>query len=106
MIILLLDAKSQLVEKISRYQGTVNSSVMRVAEIFRPAIKRNCPGLILCHNHSSGEPAPSPEDIQATEQAAGLTQQTRQVAQRLLSQATKVLPLVEGVIAQTRRRVL
>jgi len=73
MIILLLDAKSQLVEKISRYQGTVNSSVMRVAEIFRPAIIRNCPGLILCHNHPSGDPAPSPEDIQATEQlvAAG-----------------------------------
>jgi len=38
--------------------------------------------------------------------AAVLTQQTGQVAQRLLSQATKVLPLVEGVIAQTRRRVL
>src|SRR5712692_3794506 len=38
--------------------------------------------------------------------AAALTQQTGQVAQRLLSQATKVLPLVEGVIAQTRRRVL
>lgn len=38
--------------------------------------------------------------------AAALTQQTGQVAQRLLSQATKVLPLVDGVIAQTRRRVL
>ncbi len=68
MRILLLDAKSQLVEKISSYQGTVNSSVLRAAEIFRPAIIRNCPGLILCHNHPSGDPTPSPDDIEATKQ--------------------------------------
>src|SRR5437764_159398 len=40
--------------------------VLRTAEVFRPAIIRNCPGLILCHNHPSGDPAPSPEDIQTT----------------------------------------
>src|SRR5438067_6338778 len=66
MRILLLDSKSQLVEKVSLYQGTANSSVLRAAEIFRPAIIRNCPGLILCHNHPSGDPTPSPEDIEAT----------------------------------------
>jgi DNA repair protein RadC len=64
--ILLLDAKSQLVEKASLYQGTANSSVLRAAEIFRPAIIRNCPGLILCHNHPCGDPAPSPDDIETT----------------------------------------
>jgi DNA repair protein RadC len=68
MRILLLDAKGQLVEKISSYQGTANSSVLRAAEVFRPAIIRNCTGLILCHNHPSGDPTPSPEDIEATEQ--------------------------------------
>src|SRR5205807_8716872 len=46
------------------------------------------------------------DGAQSRQVAAALTQQTGQVAQRLLSQATKVLPLVEGVIAQTRRRVL
>jgi DNA repair protein RadC len=66
MRILLLDAKSQLVEKASLYQGTANSSVLRAAEVFRPAVIRNCPGLILCHNHPSGDPEPSPEDIQTT----------------------------------------
>ncbi len=73
MRILLLDAKSQLIEKASLYQGTANSSVLRAAEIFRPAIIRNCPGLILCHNHPSGDPTPSPEDIKVTKQlvAAG-----------------------------------
>src|SRR5207302_6216115 len=63
---LLLHPKGQLVEKTSLYQGTANSSVLRAAEVFRPAIIRNCPGLILCHNHPSGDPEPSPEDIQTT----------------------------------------
>src|SRR6202521_4236444 len=68
MRILLLDAKSHLVEKVSLYQGTANSSVLRAAEVFRPAIIRNCPGLILCHNHPSGDPTPSQEDIETTKQ--------------------------------------
>ncbi|HLX56650.1 MAG TPA: DNA repair protein RadC [Ktedonobacteraceae bacterium] len=73
MCILLLDAKSQLVEKASLYQGTANSTALRAAEVFRPAVIRNCPGLILCHNHPSGDPTPSKEDIETTRQlvAAG-----------------------------------
>lgn len=70
MKILVLDAKNQVVENINRYQGTVNSSVLRVAEIFRPAVTRNCPAVLVCHNHPSGDPAPSPEDIEITEQLA------------------------------------
>src|SRR5260370_25599875 len=68
MRILLLDAKSQLVEKVSLYQGTANSAVLRAAEVFRPAIIRNCPGLILCHNHPSGDPTPSPAELDTTKQ--------------------------------------
>ena len=68
MRIIILDTKNQVVENISRYQGTVNSSVLRAAEIFRPAIIRNFPGVIICHNHPSGDPTPSPEDISVTEQ--------------------------------------
>ncbi|HEU5379864.1 MAG TPA: DNA repair protein RadC [Ktedonobacteraceae bacterium] len=68
MRILVLDTKNQVVENVNRYQGTVNSSVLRVAEIFRPAITRNCPAVIVCHNHPSGDPTPSPEDIAVTEQ--------------------------------------
>ncbi len=73
MRILILDTKNQVVENISRYQGTVNSSVLRAAEIYRPAILRNCPAVLICHNHPSGDPTPSPEDIAVTEQlvAAG-----------------------------------
>jgi DNA repair protein RadC len=54
--ILLLNAKNQVVGNVCRYRGTVNNSVLRVAEIFRPAITSNCPGLIVCHNHPSGDP--------------------------------------------------
>jgi DNA repair protein RadC len=73
MLILVLDTKNRVVENISRYQVTVNSSVLRAAEVFRPAINRTCPGLILCHNHPGGDPAPQPEDIAVTQQlvAAG-----------------------------------
>jgi DNA repair protein RadC len=66
--ILLLDTKNQVIGNINRYKGTVNSSVLRVAEIFRPAITSNCPGLIVCHNHPSGDPSPSPQDLEVTEQ--------------------------------------
>ena len=66
--ILVLDTKNQVVENICRYRGTVNSSVLRTAEVFRPAVIRNCPGVIVCHNHPSGDPTPSPEDLHVTKQ--------------------------------------
>ncbi len=66
MHILILDSKNHLVEYSQRYKGTVNTSVVRVAEVFRPAIIRNCPRILLCHNHPSGDPTPSPEDFAVT----------------------------------------
>lgn len=68
MRILVLDTKNNVVENIARYKGTVNSSVLRAAEIFRPAVIRNCPSVIIAHNHPSGDPTPSPEDIEVTRQ--------------------------------------
>jgi len=68
MHILILDTKNHVVENIKRYKGTVNSSVLRSSEIFRPAIVRNCPNVIICHNHPSGDPTPSPEDLEVTKQ--------------------------------------
>lgn len=66
--ILVLNTRLQVVENRVLYQGTVNSSVLRSAEIFRLAVTRNCPNVIVCHNHPSGDSSPSPEDIQVTEQ--------------------------------------
>jgi DNA repair protein RadC len=69
MRILVLDTKNRVVDNISRYQGTVNSSVLRAAEIYRPAVIRNCPAVLICHNHPSGDPTPSPEDVSLLTQA-------------------------------------
>jgi DNA repair protein RadC len=66
--VLCLDTKNFVVAQQTVYQGTVNSSVVRVAEVFKPAIARNCPAIVVAHNHPSGDPAPSPEDIHTTEQ--------------------------------------
>lgn len=74
MHILILDTKNQVIEKIKSYKGTVNSSVLRAAEIFRPAVIRNCPGVIVSHNHPSGDPTPSPKDSkQFTHYLIGMT---------------------------------
>jgi DNA repair protein RadC len=68
MHLLLLDTRNYVVGYVKSYKGTVNSSVLRAAEIFRPAVVRNCPHVIVCHNHPSGNPSPSPEDLTVTEQ--------------------------------------
>ena len=55
------------------YVGNVNSSMVRAAEVFRPAIRDNAPSIIVVHNHPSGDPTPSPEDVSITREliAAG-----------------------------------
>lgn len=68
MRILVLDTKNHVVLNRVMYQGTANSTVLRTAEVFRPAIVRNCTAIFVCHNHPSGDPTPSPEDIEVTEQ--------------------------------------
>ncbi len=73
--VIVLDTKNRVVDNLPLYRGTISSSVLRTGEIFRLAITRNCPGIIICHNHpcAGGSPEPSPEDIEVTNQlvAAG-----------------------------------
>ncbi len=66
--VIVLNTKNQVVTKLPLYKGTVDSSVLRVAEIFRPVISRKCPNVIVCHNHPTGDIAASPEDISFTQQ--------------------------------------
>jgi len=66
--VLCLDTKNYVVAQQVVYQGTVNSSVVRVAEVFKPAISRTCPAIVVVHNHPSGDPAPSSDDVRTTEQ--------------------------------------
>ncbi len=64
--VLLLSTKNEVLGIHGVYIGNVNSSIVRVSEVLRPAIRENCPALIVVHNHPSGDPSPSPEDILVT----------------------------------------
>ena len=66
LCVVLLSTKQEVLRVHHVYQGTVNSASVRVAEVLRPAIKENCPNFVVVHNHPSGDPTPSPEDIRIT----------------------------------------
>lgn len=64
--LLLLDTRSRVIDLRKLYRGSVNSSQVRVGEVFREAILRNAPNLIVIHNHPSGDATPSPDDVALT----------------------------------------
>jgi len=61
-----LSVKNQILTAPLIYQGTVANTNVRVAEVFRPAILENAAGLIVAHNHPSGDPTPSSHDVDIT----------------------------------------
>ncbi|MDY6907234.1 MAG: DNA repair protein RadC [Chloroflexota bacterium] len=71
--VVLLNTKNQVVAVRDLYRGNVNQSLIRPSEVFREAVRENCPAIIVVHNHPSGDPAPSADDIEVTERliAAG-----------------------------------
>jgi len=73
--VVLLDSKNHVISISEVYKGNVNASLIRPGELFREAVRENCPAVIIVHNHPSGDPEPSPDDITVTEQivAAGKT---------------------------------
>jgi DNA repair protein RadC len=64
--VLLLDTRNRVLHIETVYRGSVNSSQVRIAEIFKACIRRNAPNLIVIHNHPSGDPTPSPDDVAIT----------------------------------------
>jgi DNA repair protein RadC len=64
--IILLDTRNHVIRTITLYQGSTNSSQVRVAEVFKAAVRENAVNIIVCHNHPSGDPTPSPEDVALT----------------------------------------
>lgn len=64
--VLVLDTRGRLISVEKIYRGTLYASNVRNAEIFRPAIIKNGASIILIHNHPSGDPTPSTEDISFT----------------------------------------
>ncbi|HIE56900.1 MAG TPA: JAB domain-containing protein [Anaerolineales bacterium] len=64
--VLLLDTRNRVLKISTVYRGSLNSSQVRVGEVFKDAIRSNAAAIIVVHNHPSGDPTPSPEDIAIT----------------------------------------
>ncbi|MFN8495588.1 MAG: JAB domain-containing protein [Caldilineaceae bacterium] len=64
--VLLLNHKQHMTHTTMVYRGNINSVVLRPAELFKEAVRFNAPSIILSHCHPSGDPTPSPEDVQIT----------------------------------------
>lgn len=64
--VLLLDTRNRLMRIVEVYRGSLNTSLIRVGEVFRDAVRANAAALIVAHNHPSGDPSPSAEDVAVT----------------------------------------
>ncbi|MCB0257868.1 MAG: DNA repair protein RadC, partial [Anaerolineae bacterium] len=63
----LLDTKNRITRITTVYSGSLNTAVVRVGEVFREAVRANSAGVVVVHNHPSGDPTPSPEDVRVTQ---------------------------------------
>ena len=64
--VLLLDTRNRLIAVVEVYRGSLNTSMIRVGELFREAVKQSAASIIVAHNHPSGDPSPSPDDVVVT----------------------------------------
>ncbi|MFD0962327.1 RadC family protein [Paenibacillus chungangensis] len=69
-VCLFLNTKNHIIARETLSMGTLNASLVHPREVFRAAIKCNSASIICAHNHPSGDPAPSPEDIRLTKRLA------------------------------------
>jgi DNA repair protein RadC len=66
--VVLLNTRNEVLGIPEVYKGSVNTSLVRVGEVFREAVRRNCPAVVVVHNHPSGDPTPSADDLSMTRQ--------------------------------------
>jgi DNA repair protein RadC len=66
--LILMDTRNRVLATPTIYIGSLNTSIIRIGELFRAAIKENAAAFIVAHNHPSGDPSPSPEDVAVTRQ--------------------------------------
>jgi DNA repair protein RadC len=69
LVVLLLNTKNIVVGQHTVYRGNVSASLVRVGELFTEAVRAGVPRVILAHNHPSGDPTPSPDDLHLTASA-------------------------------------
>jgi DNA repair protein RadC len=66
LVAVLLDTRNRWLRTVEVYVGSLNTSVVRIGEVFREAVRANAAAVIVAHNHPSGDPSPSPEDVAVT----------------------------------------
>ncbi|HMN61263.1 MAG TPA: DNA repair protein RadC, partial [Anaerolinea sp.] len=66
LVVVALDTRNRVLDVVEVYHGSLNSSMVRVGELFKPALQRNAAGVVIAHNHPSTDPTPSPEDVSVT----------------------------------------
>ena len=64
--VLVLNTKNKLIYIDKLYKGNINTCIIREAEVFRQAVRMNAVAIMIAHNHPSGDPTPSPEDVRVT----------------------------------------
>lgn len=64
--VVLLNTKNEVLRVVTVYRGSVNAAQIRVAEVFKEAVRQNAPSLVIAHNHPSGDPTPSADDVAVT----------------------------------------
>jgi DNA repair protein RadC len=69
--VLLLDGRHRLIEVRQVSEGTLTTSLVHPREVFLPALRRPAAAVLVVHNHPSGDPEPSPEDLEVTRRLAG-----------------------------------
>lgn len=65
-VVLFLNTKNQIIHQQTIFIGSLNASIVHPREVYREAVKRSAASIICAHNHPSGDPAPSQEDIHVT----------------------------------------
>lgn len=63
---LLLDGKNRIIKRVQISEGSLNQSIVHPREVFNPAVRESAAAIILVHNHPTGDPTPSREDIEIT----------------------------------------
>lgn len=63
---LLLDGKNRIIKRVQISEGSLNQSIVHPREVFTTAVRESAAAVILLHNHPTGDPAPSPEDLEVT----------------------------------------
>lgn len=69
-VVIYLDTKNQVIHKQTIFIGSLNASIVHPREVFKEAIRRSSASIICVHNHPSGDPTPSREDIDVTKRLA------------------------------------